>query len=650
MLGLLMLIVFECSGVAIMDALLRRQGRMTRLWLGLSAGMLLLMWLPSLYAFRMDFTLRAQRCAMYTAVSLALLSQLASRAVLFRGVTGPVSTRKEPPVWLVLALVIPALVVMAVLQYTHTLRPVDGALYTGQSTYGDLNMHLGFATGLVDAHYPPEYTILPGTRLGYPFLVDALSSSLYIMGLPLRWAFILPGTLMSGLVFWGFILFAWRFTRDKRAIVLSFLLMFLNGGFGFFYVLDKVGADPSRLISALTDYYKAPANLVDENIRWVNVIVDMMLPQRTLMAGWAMVLPALWLLYEAVSSRRALWYFVLVGIWGGTMPMVHTHSFLALGLISAGLMVYSLLKTTGARRKGLFIGYVVYGLLAVLLALPQLFMWTFPQTVKGGSLRFQFNWVNWNGQGLIDGYFWFWIKNIGPVFLFLLPGALFAKPRNRGFAIGAGIIWIVAELILFQPNVYDNNKLFYVAYMTLLPMAADYLLAIYDRLKGMPLRRVLAAAFVLVSTLAGILSVAREVYSNYGLYDAAAVASAEWIQENAPQDAVFLTADNHNNTVAALTGRKIVCGSGSYLYYHGVDYAEQANAERFMFEYPLEAEALFRRYGVDYIYISSYERSRFTVDYEGIAGSWPLVYSRDGVDIYAVSERAQEGEELEHER
>ena len=48
-------------------------------------------------------------------------------------------------------------------------------------------------------------------------------------------------------------------------------------------------------------------------------------------------------------------------------------------------------------------GFWVY--MAVLLAAPHLLTWSVPQTVKGGSLRFQFNWVNWNGGGLIDGYF-----------------------------------------------------------------------------------------------------------------------------------------------------------------------------------------------------------------------------------------------------
>ena len=641
MLGFVLLAVFLASGCTLMDALLRRQGRMTRLWLGLSCGFAMMMWFPSLFAFALDFTWVAQALGAGVAVGLGAFAQVKARFRRDSDLQEAPRSDREPPVWLVLALVVPFTLLMGYLQYTHTLRPVDGSLHVGQSTYGDLNLHLGIATGLKNASYPPEYTILPGTLLGYPFLMDALSGSMYLCGTPLRWAFIVPGTLMSALVFWGYLMLAWRLTGGgKRATALSFVLLFLNGGLGFCYVLDQAGLDPSRLISCLNDFYKAPANLVDKNIRWVNVIVDMMLPQRTLLAGWMMVIPALWMLQEAVSSGERKWFWLL-GAWGGAMPMIHTHSFLALGLISAGVMAYTLAEEKNpAKKRRLLAGFLCYGGLAVLLAAPQLLTWSVPQTVKGGSLRFQFNWVNWNGGGLIDGYFWFWIKNVGPVYLFLLPGALFAKKRGRAFALGAGLVWLVAELILFQPNVYDNNKLFYVAYMTLLPLAATYLVALYDRMRGLPGRRLLAGVFAIVCVLSGALSVAREVRSDYQLYSAEAVQAAHWLDEHAPQDAVVLTSDNHNNAVSSLAGRKIVCGTASFLYYHGVDYSAQRSAQRAMFEQPGESAGLFSQYGVDYIYISGYERANYAVDEETIANSYPLVYENDEVKLYAVSSRA----------
>lgn len=635
MLGIAYLALYELCGAVIAARLFSRYGRMTRLWLGLTLGCAMLMWFPSLFAFFMDFTLGAQAAAGVLAVALAACALLVGRRA-----PGAAAEATEPPAALVLGAVIPFLLVMAYMQYTHTLRPENGALYVGQSTYGDLNLHLGIATGLVNASYPPEYTLLPGTLLGYPFLMDAASASLYMLGLPLRWAFIVPGVLMSALVFWGFVMFSWEVTGSWRAVLLSYLLLFLNGGLGFAYLFDMAGRDSSALVEAFTGFYRAPANLLDQNVRWVNVLVDMMLPQRTLLAGWTMVIPALWLLMRCVRERD--WrLFLCLGVWAGAMPMVHTHSFMALGLISGGVMVCSLLWEKREKRAGLWRGFALYGATAVALALPQLLTWTFPQTVGGGSLGLRFNWANWQNGGLVDGYFWFWIKNAGLVYIIMAPAARYGTKRQKMLAAGALAVYVVAELIQFQPNEYDNNKLFYVAFIAILPVAARYLTALYDRLRGFPGRRLLAALFIGVSLCSGVMSVARECVSNYQLYGASEVAAADYVKENTPGDAVFLTGGQHNNVISSLAGRRLVCGTGTFLYFHGVDYSAQQAAVRLMFEAPEENLALFETYAVDYVYISGWERSSFAVDEEAIAARWPLIFEEGNVRLYAVSDRAR---------
>jgi len=646
MLGILYLAVYELAGCVVAERLFAECGRQTRLWLGLTLGCGMLMWFPSLFAFALGFTLAAQILGAALALALAAAALWGARE---RRALPPDAAAGEPPLALVLGTVLPLTIVMAYMQYTHTLLPVDGALHTGQSTYGDLNLHLGIATGLVNQAYPPDYTILPGTPLGYPFLVDAASASLYMTGMGLRWAFIVPGTLMSALIFWGFLMLAWEMTKSWRAVLLSYGLMFLNGGLGFAYLFDMAGRDPSRLQEAFTGFYKAPANLIDENIRWVNVLVDMILPQRTLMAGWLVVIPALWLLMRCLKERRP-GRFAALGVWAGFMPMIHTHSFLALGLVSAGVMVMSLVWARQDQRGPLLRGFLCYGLIAVALALPQLLVWTLPQTlggVKGGSLHFRFNWANWQNGGLVDEYFWFWIKNVGLVYLVMIPAAVVGSKRQRMAAVGALLVYVVAELVQFQTNEYDNNKLFYVAFMVMLPIAAQYLVALFDRLKGFPGRYLFAALFVAASLCSGALSVVRECLSDYQLYGRGETAAAAYINESAPEHAVYLTGTNHNNAVSSIAGGRLVCGTPQFLYYHGVDYSRQIADVRVMYEAPREHFILFDEYGVDYIFVSGSERRSYAVDEESIAALWPLVWEQDGVRLYAVSARALEAAGVE---
>ena len=641
--GILLLLGFEVCGYVLADGLFRRRDGIVRLWLGLTAGLLMMMWLPSLFAYALKFTAAAQYAALGLAAVFAALSRL-----FLREKTGParLEGEKRPfcgdmPAWLPIALIAPLLILSIYLQYTHTLREVDGALHVGQSTYGDLCLHLGIATGLQGSAYPPEYTLIQDVLLGYPFLMDALSASMLCLGTGLQAAFVIPGSLMMGLVYLGFILLAWELTHSRAAVVVACLLMFLNGGLGFFYALDEVWQDPTALKNVFTGYYAAPANMVEHNIRWVNVICDMMIPQRTLLAGWTMVIPALYLLVLAMREKSRRLY-VILGVLAGAMPMVHTHSFLALALISAGCLVWTLAHAED-RRKAL-IDYALYAGIAAALALPQLLTWAIPQTVGGaattGSLSLRFNWVNFDTATgrLIDGYFWFWVKNVGPVYLVMLPAALLCKGWKRGLALGALFVYAAAELIQFQPNAYDNNKLFYVAFLLMLPLAARYLVTLWDRLRGLPGRSLLAAVFLFLSLTSGVLSLGREAVSDYQLFSAGEVEAAEYIRDELPADAVYLTGDQHNNFVTALSGRQIVCGTGSYLYFHGVNYEKAAFDARRMLEAPADSLALFEEYGVDYVVIGNSERYNYALDEAYFAENCALVYNEGGVSIYAAPE------------
>ncbi|NLF28321.1 MAG: hypothetical protein GX592_10515, partial [Clostridiales bacterium] len=378
-----------------------------------------------------------------------------------------------------------------------------------------------------------------------------------------------------------------------------------------------------------------PANMVEHNVRWVNVICDMMIPQRTLLAGWATVIPALYLLVRAMRERsRRL--FVVLGVLAGAMPMVHTHSFLALALISAGCLVYQLIHTD--RRYEVLADFAVYAGIACVLAVPQLLTWSVPQTVGGGSPSFRFNWVNFDaGTGwLIDAYFWFWIKNVGPVYILMVPAALAQKRLGRSLALGALFVYIAAEFIQFQPNEYDNNKLFYVAFLLMLPLAGNYLAGIWHRLRGVRGRALLAAAFLAVSLTSGALSIAREVVSDYEIFSAEEAEAAEFIRDELPADAVFLTGNQHNNFVAALAGRQIVCGTAGYLYFHGIDYEKAYLDAKNMLESPVDSRELFEAYDVDYVVVGSSERYSYLVDEIYFSENCEAVFSGPTVKVYQL--------------
>ena len=638
MAAILYLVLFLMGGMLIVRSLLPGKSPLVRAWLGVSLGFLLLMQLPALFAHVLDFT--------YAAHGAALIALLIAVGICFKKRDrAPLKAMSEGDRKLFAALAaftLPMTVLSAYLQYTHMIMPAaDGSYWCGQSTYGDLCMHLAFITSMENMAFPPAYNLLAGTTLAYPYLADSLSTTLYMFGLPLNLAVIVPGTMLMALTYIGYMLLGQKILGSRhKAVLVAALLFFFNGGLGFLYDFDMAGRDNWQKVSEIFyGYYKTPANQPELNLRFSNVIADLLIPQRALMGGWAMVLPALYLLLSAFRSR-SMKQTVMLALWAGALPLVHTHTFLALGLFSGGFVLGRLIvdrddRAGVLRRAGVYLGIVL------VLAAPQLLGNAIKQTVEGGTMRFQFNWVNNSGgRGMIDGYFWFWIKNVGLPFILILCACLNARRRGQlDILLGMTAIYVVAETILFQPNEYDNNKLFYIWFMFGAILAADYGSILMQRMAGLAGRNLLCALFIFVSVFSGALSIARETVSGYQLFSANAVAAGEWIRENTDGDDVFMTGQQHINPVCSLAGRQIICGSDLYVFFHGLDYTGmEADCRRF-YEYPAQNEAVLEKYGVDYIYISDYERADFDVDLDVIDESYELVYHNPDVRIYRVGRK-----------
>ncbi|GHU67332.1 hypothetical protein FACS1894184_06980 [Clostridia bacterium] len=642
LIGCLVLAVYLLVGCAAAGALFPQRGVLWRGWFGCAAGLLLFMWLPALFAFTLDFTMSAQWTALgaaavvglFSGVKLLLNSRKSGNPELLAS-----ETNASEPIRAFVILIPILTLIAAYLQYTHTLRPVGDSLHVGQSTYGDLSLHLSIATSLRNASFPPEYALLPGTRLAYPFLVDTLSTSLMLWGLPLRWAFIIPSTLMCAVVFTGILLLAHRITHSEKLAALALLLMVFCGGFGFLYSWDRIGLDPSRFTDIFTQFYRAPANLVDMNIRWSNLLVDMWVPQRTFLGGWVVLLPALSLVLDLPDSRSQRRDAIVLGLFAGGMPLVHTHSFLALGLFSAGYLVWCCVFRKGDRsRFRTLSSCIIYLIITLALALPQLFAFTFGQSSAEGFVRFHFNWVNTNADGLKDSYLYFWIKNVGPPMLLILLMLFDLPAEHKPIAYGAFLIFIAAELVEFQPNDYDNNKLFYVWYLMALPCALAFGARLFRRLKGIRARYVIAGAFVLVSVFSGVLSVIREGVSDYELYSANAVSMAQYVEDNTLPDSVILTATNHNNPISAVAGRKVVCGPDVYLFFHGLDYKEKAADVTRFYTDPQHSQYVVEDNNVAYVLVGDYERAIPGLDEDSIKQMYTLVFEAGNYRLYKVGE------------
>ena len=658
MISILFFLCFQTAGLITIRFLLPRRRVLDRIWLGMSLGLLEMMWMPALFAFAGRFDLQAHLLGILLAAGLTAGCYFLRDPRPVRG-----WDREESVLgWQMLAVVLPLTVLGGYLQYTHAVRVDEyGGWNVGQSTYGDLPMHLSFITGLAGKHFPADYPFYPGQRLSYPFLTDTLSSSFYLMGCSLQLAVIFPGTFMMMLCYMGVMILGREMTTGRKTVVLAALLFFLNGGLGFLYDFDQAAGYNEeggftvldRLRTIMEGYYKTPTNQPEpNNLRWSNVIVDLMIPQRTILGGWAMGIPCFYLLEtlyrpDRIDREEKNRGVILLGLWAGALPLIHTHTFVALALSSAGVMAWDMIHgdPQGNRnRRQIAARYLIYAGTAAVLALPQLIRFTFAQTFQEGGnsqgfLRFQFNWVNNpGGNGMRDFYLWFYVKNIGIPFLMLLLAAFEKDPKQRRLFSGMTLIVLAAELIRFQPNEYDNNKLFYLAWMIGCMIVSNWAARVWRMLKGLRSRNLIAAGSAVVLFLSAGLSIARECVSSYQAFNADAVEVGQFVREHTEKDALFMTGTQHLNPVDSIAGRSIVCGPDLWLYWHGFDTTERKMDLMNFYEEPEAYREILEKYGVDYIYVSSYERNSYLVDEEALGRMFPVVFENGEATIYQVRE------------
>ena len=190
--------------------------------------------------------------------------------------------------------------------------------------------------------------------------------------------------------------------------------------------------------------------------------------------------------------------------------------------------------------------------------------------------------------------------------------------RTNTVAAGAALQFVNVKGILFAVTAMGS-----------------YVLPHYRSAVSVLLCSLLMALCCFVGMFGSVLTLGREAVSDYQQWSADDIAMAAYVDENAEADALFLTSDDHLTPVFSLAGRQIVCGSGSFLYFHGMDYGAQYNAMVSLYETPDEATLL--AWGIDYVLFDGAVYSRFDADENWYSQRYELWYSDAEQRIYKIT-------------
>ncbi|TMF21270.1 MAG: hypothetical protein E6I31_09440 [Chloroflexi bacterium] len=318
--------------------------------------------------------------------------------------------------------------------------------------------------------------------------------------------------------------------------------------------------------------------------------------------------------------------FLIAGALTGLLPLIHVHSLVVLGVVTA---CWALLFPRPA-----WIGF--FGVM-LLLAVPRLLM-AVPGD-PGAPPEHQYpRWlIGWMSG--TDAPPWFWIKNTGlfiPLLLLALLSPLALRGRARLLIAPFSLVFLIANLVKFQPWDWDNSKLLVFWYLASAVAVGALLVRLW---RSHPVGAIGAAGMWLSLVLSGGLSLMQFLPPqgpSYVWFTAEQVQLAADVRRLTPPKAVFVTGEQPNNPIADLAGRSVLMSYPGWLWSYGIDYRRREADLSKIYQGGAPALDLLHRYHADYVVIGPEERTAMQPAVDYFNAQFRLLLHTANYAIYAV--------------
>jgi hypothetical protein len=541
--------------------------------------------------------------------------------------------------------------------------------------WGDWAVHLTMTTAFAYRFiWPVTSPLLVDQSFGYPFVSAFISGMLIRGGVPLIYSLTIPSYLGSVALVIALLSFYRLLFKSWKVAIIASLLFLLNGGIGFFFFAQDILSSPQPLTVLINPPHEY-TRLDSQNLKWISVIDSMMIPQRAFVIGFPIALFGLTLILKYLVTERDQhinspykwpWLFG-AGLLFGVLPIIHTHSFLASGIILAhwaiavGLITFLPFKITLSEKyllprlskagEWLYVASV-----AGLVSVP-LYWFFFAHQTDNHFMKW---FPGWYAREFKISWWWFWFSNWGVLPLLAAGGWLISFLRDRGQKIQSNIPWLtlpfwtlflLINLILFQPFVWDNTKLLVWSSVGLSGLAGYLLVYLwqyqppkrnrsrFEQLVRKILLRSIVVIFFLFSIASGTIDayrVLRVDLHSYDMFSTEELTLAEWVKENTPVNARWLTSDQHNHWLYNLTGRQPIMAYRGWLWTHGYDYLTIERDVRAMFLNPSRTLPLFEKYKVEYIVIGPSEKAEYSAFKPFFDESFTSIHQSQNYTLYKV--------------
>jgi hypothetical protein len=220
--------------------------------------------------------------------------------------------------------------------------------------------------------------------------------------------------------------------------------------------------------------------------------------------------------------------------------------------------------------------------------------------------------------------------------LVALLSPLALKGRSRLLLAPFMLVFLVANVVVFQPWAWDNTKILVFWYMASAVAVGSLLVRGWRaRIVG----RMAAAGIWLSLVASGVLSLVPflpGLSPDYSWFTSGDIQLAAEIRQLTPPHSIFLTGDEPNNPVADLAGRTVLMSYEGWLWTEGINYAERQAAIATIYTGGDRAADLLRRYRVDYVVIGPDELTTYHANRAYFESNFPLLINIDGYEIFRI--------------
>ncbi len=513
----------------------------------------------------------------------------------------------------------------------------EGNLIAGWiNVWGDWAVHLRNSTYFAarDA-ISLDNPLYAGTEWRYPYLSSFLSAILQRLNLPLdrslTWPTMLLFTTLPGLLY----SVGRKLTNSRRAGVFFTYFVLLSGGMGIYFLVKDLLAghffwDASAYSPQLYTDMREAGQSVNSGIWFMNFIMSEFFPQRAFLAGIPLALFILMTIWQSVQGKTVHRKTLLfAGLLFGILPLIHTHSFVALGLIVPtlfGITALPLLARSKAKHKRSLREHLIDAAWVLLPAVGIgsifLFLFVFDPSATNSFIH-PIKWWVPRQEDPVNPLLW-WLRNTGQLFILGSIGGLLHR-RYLGLMLAGLVIFVIGNFVSFQPWQYDNLKLLTYWYILwAIPIAV-----LFAKLPRLALPLVIIGTLLMTGAgLADALSVtvsARtggiQLTSADDIQFAKQVKAATYQEPNA----LFIAATDHDHAMTTVSGRRMYMGYEGWLWTYGFEWSGRQKELEAMYQLSPQGEQLIKSKGIDYITLGPKEVSKYKAATEALTTRFPTV-------------------------